>query len=475
MSRFVLSLGVVSAALVAVAVAQAPSFERVATETVVVARIGDYKQGTITVSADGRRFAYGKEQSWGFEVEVDGKPQGAYNALGPIVWGNPSNEEILTMYEYWGLDESPGIKPMIFSGDGQHLAYGAKVADSWLIVYDRQRGKPFKSVGGPVLAHDGQHLAYAAKLEDGWCVVRDGAEGKTYKKVGPPVFSADGAHLAYAAQVGERELIVVDGVEAKSYDNLEVPQSLVPTVGLLRSLAIARLSWLSAFPNMVAAFPAFSTDGRLCYPAERDGKWYVVVDGQEGEPFEKISSLVLSSDGKHIAYAGGIGDGWTIVLDGRRVGEHKAVNFLAISRDGNHLAYAAKAGDGWTMVIDGTAQAAYKNITRPVFSPDGTRVAYGANTGDRWTVVVDGKAQQPYKDLLEPTFSPDGTKLAYAASRGDDRWTVVLNGVEGKEYRALGLVRGAKIVFDDNLRFRYLLATKDGRILRVEETLKPST
>ena len=57
MFRLVLSLGVVPAAFVAVAVAQAPSFERVATETVVVAKIGDYKQGTITVSADGARLS----------------------------------------------------------------------------------------------------------------------------------------------------------------------------------------------------------------------------------------------------------------------------------------------------------------------------------------------------------------------------------------------------------------------------------
>ncbi len=89
------------------------------------------------------------------------------------------------MYANWGLDESPGIKPMIFCGDGQHLAYGAKVEDSWLIVLDRRRGKPFKSVGGPVLTHDGQHLAYAAKVEDGWCIVRDGVEGKTYEEGRP--------------------------------------------------------------------------------------------------------------------------------------------------------------------------------------------------------------------------------------------------------------------------------------------------
>jgi len=479
MFRLVLSLGVVPAALVAVAVAQAPSFERVATETVVVAKIGDYKQGTITVTADGRRFAYGKEQSWGFEVEVDGKPQGIYDALGPVVWGQPNVQEILNAYAHWGLDEFPGIKPMIFSGDGQHLAFGAKVKDSWLIVHDRRKGKPFKSVGGPVLTHDGQHLAYAAKVEDGWCVVRDGAEGKTYKKVGPPVFSADGAHLAHAAQLGERELIVVDGVEAKSYDNLDIPHSLPPPTwglpvafSLASSLGIARLH---AFRNMVAAFPAFGADGRLCYPAERDGKWFVVVDGQEGEPFEKVSSLTLSPDGKHVAYAGRVGDQWTVVLDGRRVGAHMAVSSLALSRDGNRLAYAAQAGDDWKMVIDGKAQAAYKDLGPPVFSPDGTRVAYRAKTGDGWVVVVDGKAQQPCKDLRDPAFSPDGSTVAYAASRGGDRWAVVLNGVEGKEYRAKGLVRGTKIVFDDNLRFRYLLVTKDYGILRVEEMLKPLT
>ena len=185
MSRPVLSLGVVSAALAAAAVAQAPSFERVATETVVVAKIGNYKQGTITVSADGRRFADGKEQSWGSRSRWTAGLRASTTRSDPSPGDSPTSGSPERVRE-WGLDEFPGIKPMI----SRRRPAPRLWREGEGLVADRLRpseGKPFKSVGGPVLTHDGQHLAYAAKVEDGWCVVRDGAEGKTYEQVGPPV------------------------------------------------------------------------------------------------------------------------------------------------------------------------------------------------------------------------------------------------------------------------------------------------
>ncbi len=78
------------------------------------------------------------------------------------------------------------------------------------------------------------------------------------------------------------------------------------------------------------------------------------------------------------------------------------------------------------------------------FSPDGKRLAYLAGKGDKWTVVVDGVEGRPHANVVVTTlrFSPDGTKLAYAAEVEPGKWAVVVNGEAGKTYDYIGPFTG---------------------------------
>ena len=49
-------------------------------------------------------------------------------------------------------------------------------------------------------------------------------------------------------------------------------------------------------------------------------------------------------------------------------------------------------------------------------------------------------------------FSPVSKRVAYYAKRGE-KWFVVVDGVEGKEYD--GYVKGSRIVFDSPTRFMF--------------------
>jgi len=66
---------------------------------------------------------------------------------------------------------------------------------------------------------------------------------------------------------------------------------------------------------------------------------------------------------------------------------------------------------------------------------DSKRVAYAVKQGEKWLVVVDGVEGKEYDGIGEctPIFSPDSKRVAYVAKRGE-KWFAVVDGVEGKEY-----------------------------------------
>lgn len=422
------------------------TLKRITTETTVVSRIGTFQIGTLTISPDGRRFAYARKEGKGWVVEVDGKIEGTFKAVG-LVQGP------VGIYARTGLLDYVGIKPMIFSADSRHLAYSALEADSWFIVKDGQKGKPFKSVGSPVMSHDGQRLAYPALIPGGWCMVVDGTPGKVFDKVGPPAFSPDGRRLAYAARAGGKERMVVDGVEGKAYESLDV---------------VSGLGALLAFPTLVPEFPIFSADGRLAHHGKQSGKWHVVVEGQESEAFAEVGDLTFSPDGKRLAFPARKPP-WTVVVDGQAQGSFDKQPFLAFSPDSKRLAVITESGGKQSISIDGKTVGIHEGIGVPTFSPDSSRLAYAAKTGKQWAAVIDGITQKAYLSVSPPVFSPDGTHVAYVAAQSEDRWLVVVDGIEGKVYD--GLLKGARIVFSDNSHFHYFVISQN-RIVLVEEELQ---
>lgn len=422
------------------------TLKRVTKETTIVPNIGTFQVGTLTVSADGRRFAYARKEDKGWVVEVDGKIEATFKAVG-IVHGP------VGIYAQVGLLDFVGIKPMIFSADSRHLAYSAREADSWFMVKDGEKSKPFKSVGSPIVSRDGQRLAFAAQVPGGWCMVVDGNPGKPFEKLGPPAFSPDGRRLAYAARSDGKERMVVDGVEGKVYESLDVVSGLG--------------AWL-AFPTMVVEFPVFSADGRLAHHGKLAGKWHIVVDGQDSEPFDKVGDIVFSPDGKRIAFSARK-PRWTVVVDGKDQGVFDETPYVSFSPNSRRVVIVGESGGKQTISVDGKELGTHQGIGVPSFSPDSSRVAYAFRTGKQWSAVIDGVAQKTYLSVDPPVFSPDGTHVAYVAAVSKDRWMVVVDGIEGKIYD--GILKGSKIVFADNTHFHYFVISGKG-IVYVEEELQ---
>jgi hypothetical protein len=118
-------------------------------------------------------------------------------------------------------------------------------------------------------------------------------------------------------------------------------------------------------------------------------------------------------------------------------------------------------------VVDGQRIGAdYSDIADTfAFSVDGRRMAFAARRGPAEFVVVDGKEERSYAGVMAESllFSPSGRDLVYAAARDVRKHVVVVSGVEGREFDAVGprglegsLPQAAWVLFESDRSLRYL-------------------
>jgi WD40 repeat protein len=216
--------------------------------------------------------------------------------------------EDISLSGFMVVDGQPGqtrgyLKAPIFSSDGKHVAYEARVGDSWYVVLDGQPGPAYGSIRGLTFSPDGKRSAYMGYSKtypyDGVVVV-DGQPGPKYGKVWELTFSPDGKHIAYRADQGELAFAVLDGEPGLGYE--------------------------SVWEGLV-----FSPDGRLTYTARKDGKVFVVIGRQPG-PAYGGEEITFSPDGRRIAFQTTVvgSGGWSerkksVVLDGQLGPEYEGI------------------------------------------------------------------------------------------------------------------------------------------------------
>jgi hypothetical protein len=73
-----------------------------------------------------------------------------------------------------------------------------------------------------------------------------------------------------------------------------------------------------------------------------------------------------------------------------------------------------------------------------VFSPNSKRLAFAAKKDQRWCVVVDGVDGKDYSSCYVPVFSSDSKRVAYAATEGHKQ-LMVIDEQEQKQYDSIAL------------------------------------
>jgi len=255
--------------------------------------------------------------------------------------------------------------------------------------------------------------------------------------------TADGRHVFWFDVLPDKRVrFVWDGVPGEPFNLIEQQDGSLVTLG--------------------------AADCRIAYYAERDGRFFVGVDGEEQGPYDGITRSVpptFSASGRHVAYGVYIGDRPAVVLDGVPQGSWRVAPVPPVfSPDETRFAFVAEnqelrkgdslAGYRQWIVVDGVEQPAVDGISVTPggiqFTVDG-RLVYGAIEAGQLRWVLDGVAGPPMLDAQVPTFSPDGRRFAYAEKL--DRGTaMVVDGQRGPTFEAAGV----PVFSPDSRRLAYL-------------------
>jgi len=288
-----------------------------------------------------------------------------------------------------GVDASPAAeKPKPFLGTVQH-----KVLGTWRDAY---RG------GGLTFSPDGRRYAHWKRAGISQAAVVDGVPSPPYRDAVSSgfVFSADSKHVACVVKPqSDTVAVILDGKPGRGYLGI-VPQSLQYHPGT----------------------------GKPVYVAWGAQGYFVVVGDQAGKAQFRINGwrVVLSSDGKHMAYlrerkpeSAYTGTMSVLVRDGKEIGKEYWLadgSQLAMSPDGKHVAFSAKIGNAFPLVLDDKPQGQWTSVKEIVFSPDSRRYAYGVQDGSDYRFVVDGKPGPALRrrEKRSLRFSPNSKHVVYA-------------------------------------------------------------
>ena len=157
-----------------------------------------------------------------------------------------------------------------------------------------------------------------------------------------------------------------------------------------------------------------------------------IVPGHEADPASKgqpaTFPLVFSEAGNSVAYLAWNADRFFVVYNQSPGKEYSAVGTIVLSPDGRRLAYCAQVGgkdSKWSMVVDGKEGKQFDTILTPYFSPDSKHVLYLAKEAAKWHIVLDGLQNEgTLASYSAPVFSSDSSLIAFveaAASIRDEQ------------------------------------------------------
>jgi len=345
--------------------------------------------GDVVLSRDGRRHAYAARVGGTWRMVVDGKEGVPCDRVGEPVF---SQEGAHLAYPAkrggrWHLivDEQVGegtrtrILGPEFSGDSSSIAFleaaeeGDTAERGRLVVSDL--ALKARTVAGEGIASfrlDAARTTAAAVSVDGeqarvlaLALARPGEVRRSpvYQGADGLALGADGASLAYLAHRDGRDLVVLDGREQQLPPGADVLGGLVirpdrkavaALVGIGEAVSLQEFFVGGRRPEQAyreAAEPVYAASGSLlAYAASRAAQWFLVVNGQEGPPFDRIVGPRFSPDGKKLVYrARQEGRRFVVVADlnGRTIRQHPAYDQVfpvQFAPDGKSVAYGVKDG-----------------------------------------------------------------------------------------------------------------------------------
>jgi hypothetical protein len=372
-------------------------------------------------------------------------------------WFSPGRKVFINGHTH---ENYQGVSGLVFSPDSQHIAYVAMKKHGMIVVRDNKEiSDEYEDISRstPIFSPDSQHLAFGAKRGNKWFAVKDGIEEIPHNGfvAGSMTFSPD-SKLAYGyfegqligrLQIGGKTIVMDDGNKIAEYDK-------------------------GRGESLVEKSVLYSPDSKtLAYGAVRNGKHFVVIDGKEEKPHDKISEKIcFSPDSKRYGYATIDNGIWSMILDGKKDKEYQGIGWHLFSPDSKSFAYHAFDNSGGLVIFNGKEKRKYPGGILSQFygfSPDSKHFAYGVERGYDQFAVLDDIEHKKYSGIpqISLSFSPDSKHLVYAANKNNRSMTIVVNNNELDT--DINLVLGASFVFDSPDKFHTLVISKN-KIYRLD-------
>ncbi len=285
---------------------------------------------------------------------------------------------------------------MAISPDGKHYSFAlapiwarSKIMNMYIYI-DGLAGKQFESIDNAIYLQPGNRFIYRGKWGDSWTLMEGKKPLKEYGSLaGNIIVSEDHSYLATLVEKKpDKQAVVVDGKEEPAF----------PKVAWGNDLLSNPVSFIWSKNGLSHAYVAYLTD-------KKDSPMAVVYNGKILSARAEIrnSSLSLSPDGKHVAYAAKDGGKWTIFRDEVPQEQFEEVGNPVFIVSNDKVAYAAKTPKGW--IIKGiTDSSAFLKVGPLVAGPE-DRIAYAAQIqGDKWQVFLNNRGiAKPYDGIVAQT------------------------------------------------------------------------
>ena len=205
---------------------------------------------------------------------------------------------------------------------------------------------------------------------------------------------------------------------------------------------------LGPYSNLGRRF-ALSPDGEhIAIAVEKDGKWWVILDGEEKWALEgfgwawyawtadlegkifvpqtKAPVMTFSEDGKQLAYMVGTeSSGWAIHVNGKPGPAFQTI-YVDLKFVGDQATYQAQSAEGEVFVFGERTFGPYDTLYRTQYSSTGEHFAFYAEKGGCSQLVVDGDEKSPSGKITGLQLGPSG-EIAYSV-KTDGQTSVALNG-----------------------------------------------
>ena len=407
----------------------------------------DFK--SVKFSHDGRRVAFAASDGKQYRAIVDGKPEQLYEDV-TVVEFSPQGDhyyyggqrdgqwylvrdgkEVTKLGSLTSLNQGAGFS--IF-GEGTSFTiwstlaiWFAEQADNYFVLaYQGDTGKVFKD--GAWLP-----LEYRSFYHEGMAV---GPGGKNYV-------------ISVAPRGSRQAQVYLNGQPISQFESVENAAFLQPGDQLIYNGGGRMMLKDKPFPGVgpLAGMIVTSSDGKhfAALVKTGDGKQAVVVDGKQETTYPKVDwgyrgflsspgSFAWSKDGKEYAYVVNVASEkkspQAVVHNGKSLNPFAEIqgSSLVLTPDGKHVAYAAKGEQGWAVVIDNTAEVGgFEEIGNILFTGAVAKVAYTAKTAKGWS-LYGARQAGPFDATAGLVSDASGVHLAYAGKTPDGKWQVYRDG-----------------------------------------------